>query len=611
MTNQEIAKLVAAMTPEEIARLRTELNQAPQQNAELSAKKTIANGDISTPQSKIDGIPNELAPELVDEINKTVADEKKKMAVTPKKRTTAPPDIMILTDAEVEKALWRNQKGDAELFIKLAAGRFVYDKQFAAEASKGIWYEFKENYWQEDVNGNVETYIDLLAARYTKLSLKYREKAQHPETIKDLQKTQALIQLSNKLKDRAFALRSVPRIRNVLRLAHSGVQSLSFSETWDDHPTLLPVANGVVDLETGKLIDGNPKQYMRSFTGVEYHGLNAEAPTWNDLTQKVFCENESLIDYFYRVVLGSCAVGISTKDLFIAYGPGGDNGKSILFDALTRILGQFATTFSIETLLDSGQIKSASGPSPELFKFMGKRFASTSEAEQKHRFSMAKVKQICSGGDTMTARELYAKKDVEFKVTHTTLVHTNFLPRAAGNDKAFYNRAKILKFGARFVPPDGIIKPEPEKFIYPAIPRDKLEQMLIAESPGILACIVRAAMRFLKDRDLSAPQCVLQEGTEYQEDQDLTGRFLDQSCEISSEARTQMKDLYAAFVKYSIDIEGMERKRVNSQIWLSRELRAKQEIELIQKKPVAIYGLAIKPEAICDCEERENWNLAL
>jgi hypothetical protein len=71
-----------------------------------------------------------------------------------------------------------------------------------------------------------------------------------------------------------------------------------------------------------------------------------------------------------------------------------------------------------------------------------------------------------------------------------------------------------------------------------------------------------------------------------------------------------MKDIYAAFVKYCIDVEGTERKRVNSQIWLSREMRSKPEIVLQQKKPVAIYGVAIHPERICDAEERSQWKLA-
>jgi putative DNA primase/helicase len=223
---------------------------------------------------------------------------------------------------------------------------------------------------------------------------------------------------------------------------------------------------------------------------------------------------------------------------------------------------------------------------------------------------MAKVKQLCSGGDSVSARDLYSKRDVEFRITHTTLAHTNFLPKAAGNDKAFYRRAKILRFGAQFVPPNGPLAPDPENHIYPAMARDKLERLLQQESAGILAYIVRHCREFLRTHDLTAPACVLNETQEYQEDQDLAGRFLSCCVTIGSDRREQMKDIYAAFVKYCIEVEGTERKRINSQIWLSREMRGKPEIELRQKKPVAIYGLSIHPEWICTSEERQQWKLA-
>jgi putative DNA primase/helicase len=562
------------------------------------------------------GVENQggLPPEQVAEIQAAVEAEqaaKKDGECSSGDGQGKKPDRGVqLSDEEVERAFWRNQKGDAELFVKLATGKFIYDKRHVEDAGKGTWYEFTGNYWEPDVNGNVEAYVDRVAERYSQLSFKREADAKTALAGNDKEEANRLKAMAQKFRDRAFSLRSMARIKNVLRLAHSGTQSLSMSEEWDNHSTLFPVANGVVDLKTGKLIDGHPDQYMRNHSDVEYHGLNVPAPTWDDLEQKVFCGNEPLIDYFRRAIVGTCALGYSYKDLYIAYGPGGDNGKSVLFDTLTGVLGGFATTFPVETLLDSGQIKNAGSASPEMLKFYGKRCASTSEAEQKHRFSMAKVKQICSGGDRVSARELYAKKDVEFRITHTTIVHTNFLPKAAGNDKAFYRRAKILRFGAQFVPPGGSTPIDPGKHIYEAMVRDKLESLLRAEAPGILAYIVRQAMKFIKNPDLTAPECVLKEGVDYQEDQDLAGRFLSSCCTVSPEAKTQMKDIYAAFVKYCIDVEGTERKRVNSQIWLSREMRSKPEIVLQQKKPVAIYGLSIHPDRICDSEERSLWKLA-
>jgi hypothetical protein len=78
------------------------------------------------------------------------------------------------------------------------------------------------------------------------------------------------------------------------------------------------------------------------------------------------------------------------------------------------------------------------------------------------------------------------------------------------------------------------------------------------------------------------------------EKSNLAVRFFDNCCRIDNEARTQMRDVYTAFVGYCRKAEGVLPSKVPSQIWLSRRMR-ELNISRSQKKPVAIYGVEVLP----------------
>lgn len=505
----------------------------------------------------------------------------------------------VFSSQEVIDALWDNQVGDARLLIKMAWGRYCYDN------SSGEWHEFLSHYWQRDCARNVEVLVDQVAERYRVEAA--RKQAEIKRNALEGDELRRARKLADDLRKRAFSLRSDARIRNVLRRATAGIGSLGIAgDEWDQHPTLLPVANGVVDLETGRLSPGRPEQYMSKASPVEFLGLNVEAPKWEEVLNQALCQNEELRDYVDRMI-GYSATGLSSfKDFFCAYGPGGDNGKSVIFETLQRVLGHFGETINVSTLLDDGFVRSSAGPSPDILKLRGLRMALTSEAEKGHKFSMSKIKAIVSGGDNITAREPYAKRDVTFPPTHTLILHTNFLPRAKGNDKAFFNRLRVIPFRAQFVLPGADTKPDPENHIYEGIPREVLDRILEAEGPGILAYIIRCAMRFLKDLDLTPPQIVRAETGDYQDEQDLVGRFMRTCCEVDAEhGGEQMGIIHASFKRFCIELEGYEetgKKSPPSHIWLARDFKSRPEIRRLQDKPVVKYGLRIRPEWLPDAQ---------
>lgn len=227
---------------------------------------------------------------------------------------------------------YRNELGDAELFQSLYRGKYAYDH------SSGKWYEFDGIRWQVDKVGKVSSRLMEMAQLYenaefmqsSEVDEAVAKKEAAAEKIKNsgeedaelkakalmaeaykLQKT-----LSKKvevLSGRANALRSQRRVVSVLKTAAQGENSLGLSgDEWDQHPNLLPCANGIIELDTGKLFKPEPSFYMRGMSPYPYLDLNYSDEFFMEHLERVFCGVESLIDYF-GLSVGCSATGLTQR----------------------------------------------------------------------------------------------------------------------------------------------------------------------------------------------------------------------------------------------------------------------------------------------------------
>lgn len=507
------------------------------------------------------------------------------------------------TFPEIVQAFADNEEGDARLAIKLLEGRFCLDNL------EGRPYRMNCTHWAPDTNREHQQALRTIAAHYRRVAEFYRVKA--AERFKQNldpkdPEYKRFNTLAGAYAKRASAIKSDRRTGSVWRVATAGAGTLGMDgEAWNSRPTLLPCGNCVVDLETGKAYDAEPAHRLlfNLASPVEYHGLSAEAPFWLENVGKIFCRDRDLKEY-YGLLAGFAATGIQTKDAFVLYGPGGNNGKSLLTDWMSSVLGGFAGTIPVELLLEEKFLKAVDGPSATLVRLRGLRLAVFSEAQASHRFSMAAVKRYTAGGDRISARSPYATQPIEFPQTHTLLGHTNFIPQAIGNDPAFYDRLRLLFCGARFIAPDEGPE-EPARHVYHRIPRWKLDEALRKEAPGILAWFVRFAREALRLGDMPRPPgVVLAQVKDYRQEQDLVGQFLRQCCVPDPEAKVQMKHLHAAFAKWSKDEQGFTEKNVWSVRSLARELKNRPEIQKRESNKVFYQGYRImsdwQPEGYAD-----------
>jgi putative DNA primase/helicase len=319
----------------------------------------------------------------------------------------------------------------------------------------------------------------------------------------------------------AKATDSANGIASMVRLARSllpiGVARL------DRDPWLLNVRNGTLDLRTGQLRPHRRRDCITKLCPVAYDPA-ATCPLWDKFLAGIFDGDEDLIGYMARLV-GYCLTGCQTEHILPFLHGDGANGKTTFVERLMNLLGpDYATKAPPDLLL----AKRGEAHPTERADLFGKRFVACVETESGRRLAEALFKEM-TGGDRMKARRM--REDFwEFTPTHHVWLAGNHKPAVVGQDHGTWRRIKLIPFEVQFWDPD--TKPKPGEERPEALRADKrIGEKLDAELPGILAWAVRGCLDWQKN-GMQEPAVVGAKTTEYEEEQDVVGRFIEDHCEV-------------------------------------------------------------------------------
>jgi putative DNA primase/helicase len=533
--------------------------------------------DVTDPEQTIRAEVEATKKELESLIDKKVHTDPKKTPVE-------------FTFDQLKKAFHQNEFGDADVTVPLFQNRFVRDN------CTGEFYIFRDHRWHSCMNREHEAAFREVADVYGKGAIACKKRADEAEKngeapVRDREK-----RWQSNFNERANKLRGNARMRNVLNLATAGDNSLGISgENWNIDPRMLPAVNGVIDLETGKLRQGKYDDWFFHGSPIEYKGIEHGGAFVPDLLSKLLCDDAKIIEYM-ELLLGFCCTGIQTKDFFVAYGPLGNNGKSVLFDWVSYVLGGFASSVPVEMAYEDRFGRDPDKPSPQLLNLRGLRMAIMSEPEANKRLSHSKVKFLTSGTDKISARNLNEKKLITFWPSHTLIMHGNEIPQVHGNQHAFYDRLKIIPFRARFIKNDDEV--DEKHHVYKQVPRAEMDRFLRKHDTEMLSFLVRCARKALFLGDMPpAPSAIDDEVKIYREDQDIVGRYLKICVDQNPLAEEQAKDLYESFAFFCNTELGLGFKSIPSQKKISPELRSQPYIERNSNgRTVSYRGIQIKPE---------------
>jgi len=118
---------------------------------------------------------------------------------------------------------------------------------------------------------------------------------------------------------------------------------------WDRDPWLLGTPGGVVDLRTGELRPGDPILMVTKSTSVAPGG---DCPLWRKTLDDIFKEDREVIAFAKRHAGYLLTGSIKKEKLVFALGDGG-NGKGTVFETLAYVMGEYAMSCPIETLVQT------------------------------------------------------------------------------------------------------------------------------------------------------------------------------------------------------------------------------------------------------------------
>lgn len=318
------------------------------------------------------------------------------------------------------------------------------------------------------------------------------------------------------------------RIEAMINLAQCQGGIAASPTLFDSNPWLLGVANGVVDLQTGKFREARREDYITKQMGTAYDAA-ATCPRWEKFLSRVLSEDADLISFMQRAVGYSLTGSIDEQVLFFLYGTG-QNGKSTFAETLKHLFGSYMVkaTTALYTLNRNG-----SEPLPEIARLVGKRLVTGSETEEGAKLAESRVKDI-TGGDTLTGRELYCPA-FNFLPTHKLWIYGNHRPDVRGNDYGIWRRIKLIPFEVQI--------PDHEKDPH-------LLEKLLQELPGTLNWAIKGCLEWQKNK-LVIPQTVIDATAEYREEEDEIGEFLAQCCYLAGKVeRTALHNKYLGWADY-------------------------------------------------------------
>jgi putative DNA primase/helicase len=302
--------------------------------------------------------------------------------------------------------------------------------------------------------------------------------------------------------------------------------------SFDTNYNLLNVMNGTLDLSIGMLFEHRKEDMITKLVPVKYDEY-AVCPKWKDTIYQVFRGNSELIDYFQRAAGYTLIGGNPSKVMFFNYGEKGDNGKSTVLEAMFNLLGDYAKKIPVESLV-AGKTKDAGAASPDIAMLHGARMILASEVQEGQRLNESQIKDM-TGNDTIAARFLH-KEYFQLKIIGKIWMFGNYQPAVRGTDGdvrggGIKGRIKMIPWLHKFTTPN-----------------TDMPNILKNEFAGVLLWMLEGLKNY-QTEGLNQPEIVEKNTTEYFEENDVLGEFLN-NCIEKSEYSTEFKILYNSYKDY-------------------------------------------------------------
>ena len=372
-------------------------------------------------------------------------------------------------------------------FAALYRGKLLYDHD------AGAWHEWTGDHWKREGTG---------------LALEWAR------------------QLARKLSDGQPAVRKTSFACGVERFARVDRAFAVTAEHWDRDPFLAGTPGGTVDLRTGVLRAADPADGISRLTAVA-PAETPDCPLWMTFLQEAAGNDHALIR-FLQQFFGYSLTGSTREHALLFIHGGGGNGKSVLLNTVSWIMGDYAKTAAMDAFVETRGEKH----STDVAMLHGARLVAASEIARGRSWNENLIKAL-TGGDPVSARFM-RQDNFTFTPSFKLAVVGNHKPRLRSVNEAARRRFNI-------VPLDRT----------PANPDPQLEDKLRAEAPAVLRWLIDGCLDWQEANGLVRSQSVLEATEDYFATQDLFSQWLEDECDAEPGNRWKSERSAALFASWA------------------------------------------------------------
>ncbi len=416
-------------------------------------------------------------------------------------------EVSAPLDPALDPARWpRSDLGAAEAFVDREGENVRFDN------AQERWLVWDHHLWRPDTHGMIYRLTHAHIRQWQKETI---------ERVKNKQERESLIDYLFKLERRSGVDNTIAMSKTLLPVADPG-------DNWDKNAWLMCMANGVVDLKTGKLRDGERSDRITLQTTTTYDA-SATCPAWENFLREVFEGDTDIIGYIRRA-LGYSLTGDMREQCFFMCIGAGSNGKSTFLSTLEAVWGKYAYTTDMKTFTTN---QNSADQGFDLAELANRRLILASETKSDSRLNEQALKNF-TGGEKMNAARKYGHP-FEYVPTGKIWMGLNHQPRVKDDSYGFWRRVRIIPF---------------QRIFSGSAANPNLRSELVAEAPGILNWAVSGCLEWQRD-GLNQPSKIFNATDAYRDAEDPLADFLLERTEPDSASEISAVGFYKNYVEWA------------------------------------------------------------
>lgn len=217
-------------------------------------------------------------------------------------------------------------------------------------------------------------------------------------------------------------------------------------EQFDTNRYLFNCINGTLDLKTKKFREHSAEDFITKLAPVSYEPT-AQSERFETFIDEITSGDKEKAKFLQKALGYGVSGDTRYECMFFLYGETTRNGKGTLMESVLSVMGDYGRAVRAETIAQKSN-NNSSGPSEDVARLAGIRFANISEPSRGLLLDAAQVKSM-TGNDTLNARFLH-ENSFDFKPQFKLYVNTNYLPVVTDMTLFTSGRVVIVPFDRHF-----------------------------------------------------------------------------------------------------------------------------------------------------------------